>query len=282
MATTVFDPSEGPSAEQQAAETAALEQGEKIAKLQQEDKERRFSEAEASNEEAGLIAGKFKSQEDLVKAYNELQSKLGQDTPEPTEEPAEEPTEPSEEDPKEEEVEEVTEAAAAVNRATDAFLEKGELTPESIEELSKLDSKELIQAYMTRWAADQQTAQAQAVDADAEKAILDSVGGRDSYQEMVSWAANNLDQAEVDSYNQVTNSGNLAAIKFAVEALSNRYKNAEGYEAPLVTGRKAPAVDNTFRSHAELARAIADPRYHTDPAYRGDVEAKLARSADLL
>ena len=37
MATTVFDPTEGPSAEQQAAEAAALEQGEKIAKLQAED-----------------------------------------------------------------------------------------------------------------------------------------------------------------------------------------------------------------------------------------------------
>ena len=103
MATTVFDPSEGPSAEQQAAETAALEQGEKIAKLQQEDKERRFSEAEASNEDASLIAGKFKSQEDLVKAYNELQSKLGQSTPDGEEEPADEPTEATEEEATEEE-----------------------------------------------------------------------------------------------------------------------------------------------------------------------------------
>lgn len=280
MATTVFDPSEGPSAEQQAAEASALEQGEKIAKLQEEDKARRFSETEASNEDAGLIAGKFKSQEDLLKAYNELQAKLGQDTPETTEEPTEEPTEPSEGESDIEE--EVSEASAVVSRASEAYLSKGELTEESIEELSKLDSKDLIKAYMTQYAANQKAAQTQAVTADAEKSILDSVGGKDSYQEMVSWAANNLDPAEVESYNQVTNSGNVAAIKFAVEALSNRYKNAEGYEAPLVTGRKAPAVDNTFRSHAELSRAIADPRYRSDPAFRADVEAKLARSEDLL
>jgi hypothetical protein len=56
MPTTVFDPSEGPSAEQQAAETAALEQGEKIAKLQEEDRARKYAETEAANEEAGLIA----------------------------------------------------------------------------------------------------------------------------------------------------------------------------------------------------------------------------------
>lgn len=281
MTTTVFDPSEGPSAEQQAAETAALEQGEKIAKLQEEDKARRFEQTEASNEDAELIAGKFKSQEDLVRAYNELQSKLGQDTPEGEEEPSEEPTEATERESEPEESE-VSEAAAAVSRASEAYLEKGELTEDVIEELSKLDSKDLIRAYAEQYAASQAARSQAFVAADAEKAILDSVGGKESYQQIVEWAANNLDPAEVASYNEVTNSGNVAAIKFAVEALSTRYKNAEGYEAPLVTGRKAPSTKNTFRSHAELSRAIADPRYNTDPAYRNDVEAKLSRSTDLL
>jgi hypothetical protein len=279
MATTVFDPSEGPSAEQQAAETAALEQGEKIAKLQEEDKARVFDQAEASNEDAGLIAGKFKSQEDLVKAYNELQSKLGQDTPEDEREPTEEPVEATEEVP----AEETTESPEIFSTAAAQYAEKGELSEETIAELSKMDSKELVNLYVDFFNKSNQAAQQQAVDADAEKAILDSVGGKDSYQEIVSWAANNLDQAEIDSYNQVTNSGNAAAIKFAVEALSNRYKNAEGYEAPLVTGRKAATESNNrFRSHGELSRAIADPRYNTDAAYRADVEAKLSRSTDLL
>ena len=63
-----FDPSEGISAEQQAAETAALEQGEKIIQAQEEDRERRMSQGEAEQEEVSLIGGKFKSQEDLLKA----------------------------------------------------------------------------------------------------------------------------------------------------------------------------------------------------------------------
>jgi len=280
MATTVFDPSEGPSAEQQAAETAALEQGEKIAKLQEEDRARKYAETEAANEEAALIAGKFKSQEDLVKAYEELQRKLGQDTPEETEEPSEEQPEATEE-----ESEEVEESAAveAISRASKVYEESGELNADTIEELAKLDSKELIQAYVSQYTKNQAAVQAKAVDAQAEAAILDSVGGQESYQQMVQWAATNLDPAEVESYNQVTNSGNVAAIKFAVEALSNRYKSAEGYEAPLVTGKKAPASNaKVFRSHAELSRAIADPRYQSDPAYRNDVEARLARSTDLL
>tara|TARA_R110001592_G_scaffold53706_1_gene164725 strand:+ start:648 stop:1487 length:840 start_codon:yes stop_codon:yes gene_type:complete len=279
MATTVFDPSEGPSAEQQAAETAALEQGEKIAKLQEEDKARRFDQSEASNEDAGLIAGKFKSQEELVKAYNELQSKLGQDTPEDERDVPEEPVEATEEES--EEVEESA-AVAVINRASEVFEKSGELNDETIEELSKLDSKELIQAYVSQYSKNLETAKSKAVDADAEAAILSSVGGKESYQQIVTWASSNLDPAEVASYNEVTNSGNVAAIKFAVEALSNRYKSAEGYEAPLVTGRKAPSVENTFRSHAELSRAISDPRYNSDPAYRSDVEAKLSRSPNLL
>ena len=283
MATTVFDPSdEGVSPEQQAAETAALEQGEKIAQMQAEDQNRAWDERAAANDnDASLIGGKFKSQEDLLKAYNELQAKLGKGESEEGEEPSEEqPEAPEEETP--EEVEETTEADEIVGRVSKAYLDTGELTDESIEELSKLDSKDLIKAYMTQYAAREAAAKAQAVDANAEKAILDSVGGADSYQQMVQWAAANLDAAESDSYNQVINSGNVAAIKFAVEALSSRYEASEGREAPLVTGKKASVKVEGFRSNAELSRAIADPRYHNDPAYRQDVEEKLARSSNLL
>jgi len=145
-----------------------------------------------------------------------------------------------------------------------------------------MDSKDLIQAYVSSYAKNQAAAQTQAVDAAGQKAIIDSVGGESAYGEMVAWAGSNLSSDEVAAYNEVTNSGNTAAIKFAVEALSNRYKAAEGYEAPLVTGRKAAPTKDAFRSHAELSRAIADPRYHNDPAFRADVEAKLSRSTDLL
>ncbi len=277
MATTVFDPSEGVSPEQQAAETSALEQGEKIAQMQEEDRARRLSETEAANEDAALIAGKFKSQDDLLKAYKELEAKLGKDAPEEGEEPSEEEPEATEEEPVEEEA-----TPEVFNTAASQYAEKGELTPEVIEELSKMDPKDLITQYMDFYTKTSKEVQQKTVDAEAERSILDSVGGQESYQQMVTWASENLDPAEVASYNEVTNSGNLPAIKFAVEALANRYKAAEGYEAPLVTGKKAQAEEKGFRSHAELSRAIADPRYNTDPAYRNDVEARLARSANLL
>ena len=278
MPTTVFDPSEGPSEAQMAAEASALEQGEKIAQMQEEDRNRHYEQAEATNENPELIGGKFKSQDDLLKAYEELQKKMS--SGETSEEEVEEA--PAEEAPEAESEEEVSAAESAISRASEAYAKDGKLSEESLEELSKLDSKELIQAYVSSYTKNQAAAQSQAVDEAGQKAILDSVGGEQAYGEMVAWAGSNLSSEEIAAYNEVTTSGNTAAIKFAVEALSNRYKAAEGYEAPLVTGRKAAPAKEAFRSHAELSRAIADPRYNSDPAYRADVEAKLSRSTDLL
>ena len=99
---------------------------------------------------------------------------------------------------------------------------------------------------------------------------------------MVQWASQNLEPSEVDAFNNITNSGNYTAIKFAVEALNGRYRGDVGYEAPLVTGKAASDGIKPYRSQAELARDIADPRYGTDPAFRQDIEDRLSRSTNLL
>ena len=275
MASYTFDPSdEGVSAAQQQAEAAALEVGEKIVNAQQAEKESRLAPEEGPD---NLIAGKFKTQEDLLRAYEELQKKLGQETPEEGEEPAEEPTEATEEAPAEEEV---TPAEDVIVKASKSYEETGELSEEAIEELAALDSKELIKAYLSQFQKQTAAAQTQTTAKAESDAIIQSVGGAEKYGEMINWAAQNMSADEISAYNAATNAG-AAAARFAVEALSNRYKAAEGHEAPLVRG-KATASSEGFRSNAELSRAIADPRYHTDPAYRMDVEAKLARSGNLL
>jgi hypothetical protein len=278
MATTVFDPSEGPSAEQQAAETAALEQGEKIAKFQEEDKARRFEETEASNEDAGLIAGKFKSQDDLIKAYNELQSKLGKDSPDEEEEPVEEQPEATEEVPVEETPPEVAETVTYMNDLGRQFEEKGELSAEDVEKLGSMDPKQLVQAYLA-YNTQAKSASLQQTQVDS---IMEIAGGAEQYADMITWAGQNLPESDVADFNAVTATNNAAAIKFAVQSLTSRYRGDVGYEAPLVTGKAPSKSAQGFRSHAELSRAIADPRYQNDPAYRSDVEARLARSTDLL
>jgi len=278
MPTITFDPSEGPSPEEKAAEQAALEQGEKLIQAQEEAKARRFEEIDASNEGAELIAGKFKSQEDLVKAYEELQKKLGSEAP--AEEPSEE-VEPTEERVEEEPPEEeVSPAADAIKRASDIYAQNGDLTEESLEELSQLDSKDLIKAYMESYKAQAaQVQQAQMAQSEVDS-LMASAGGAEQYNEMVQWAASNFSAEEIGAFNQATQ--NAASARFAIEALKNRYTAANGAEPPLVTGKRAAPAVQGFRSQAELGRAIADPRYSTDPAYRQDVEQRLARSGDLL
>lgn len=281
MPTYTFDPSEGPSDEEKATQTAALEQGEKLAKMAAEDRERTFQQQRDENDDAALIGGKFKSQEDLLKAYEELQKKLGSKDTEEDEEPAEEQEESSEEAPEEEEGE-LTETEAVFAKAAEIYAEKGELNEETIEELSKMDSKDLVKAYVEFYSKNQQQQQQAQVTSQQQAEILQSVGGEKAYAEMVEWAGQNLPPEDVAQYNEVVNSGNIAAVKFAVQALKGRYAAEVGNEAPLVTGKKAASRVKPFRSNAELARAISDPRYSTDPAYRQDVEERLARSGDLL
>ena len=273
-----FDPTEGPTPEAMAAEQAALEQGEKLISAQEQDRQRMYDEAEAANEDVSLIGGKFKSQEDLLKAYNELQKKLGQEASEEEEEEDTEEEQPEASEEVEETPEVVTQAVDYMTQLGKEFDESGVVSDEAIEKLSSMDSKDLVAAYLKYNA----NAQAATLQQSQVNDIMATVGGAEAYTEMVSWAGQNLPAEEVADFNAVTATNNPVAIKFAVQALSAKWKGAEGYEAPLVTGRKAPSKSKAFRSQAELARAIADPRYSSDPAYRMDVEQKLARSGDLL
>jgi hypothetical protein len=281
MPVTTFDPSDGtPSKEQQASEAAALQQGEALQNAQAEDRQRAFGQIEDENN--ALIGGKFRSQEDLLKAYKELESKLGKGSPEGEEEPTEEQPEATEEAP-EEEVPESNETIDYMSELTKEYDQSGTISEEAMERLASMDSKELIKNYLQYYAQTSQVAQQQSLQAQQINDIKTSVGGDQAYTEMIQWAGANLPAEDIESFNQVTATNNAAAIKFAVESLNNRFRNQEGYEAPLVTGRGSGGDGiKPYRSQAELARDISNPMYHNDPAFRADVEARLNKSSDLL
>lgn len=280
MPTIEFDPSEGVTSEQQASEANALAQGEKIAEMNEADRNNRLQQQEDSQEQPALIGGKFKSQDDLLKAYNELQKKLGTPNDESTDEQVEEELQTE----GEQEAEEVdfSEGAAYMIELSKEYSSTGALSDEAMERLSSMDQKDLINSYFEYQAHMNQQSGQQQLANDQVRDIQNSVGGAEAYSQLITWASQNLSSEEINDFNSITNDGNVAAARFAVEALSSRYKQAEGYEAPLVTGKAAGSGVKPFRSQAELARAIADPLYSQDPAYRMDVEARLAKSKDLL
>ena len=112
--------------------------------------------------------------------------------------------------------------------------------------------------------------------------IMGSVGGKDQYEQMIGWAADALAPDEIAAYDAVVSNGDPNSVYWAVQGLRSKYVESNGFEGTQVSGSRAPRPEPGFRSQAELARAISDPRYRDDPAYRMDVEQKLARSGDLM
>ena len=70
----------------------------------------------------------------------------------------------------------------------------------------------------------------------------------------------------------------MQAIQLAVAGLKSEYVNANGSEGRMYTGKAPTNKGDVFRSQAELVRAMSDPRYDNDPAYRQDIVEKLDRS----
>jgi hypothetical protein len=266
------------TAAREAEELRLLETGSKIVDEQQAAVEEQYRRSQVDAEEAGQYAGKFKSAEDLEKAYLELQKKLGSKE-EAAEDDSAPDSAPEEEAPEKSPVEKRVDF---LKEASDEYYSNAnELKPETIQKLKEMPSDELIEAYL-ELQKKSPIVQAQPLSEDAANAIVASVGGQDAYNETLAWAADNLKPEEVAAYDNVVNSGNKDAIFFAVQALNQRYKDSVGFEGQQVSGRAPKSTIKGFRSNAELARAISDPRYRNDPAYRFDVEQKLSASGDLL
>ena len=281
MAITTFNPQdEAAEAARVEAEKRALQVGEEVLAKQDAAAQEKFDQERKALENEANYAGKYKSAEELEKAYLELQKKLGERTEGSEEKPdAEKPQEEAEED---ETDEEPSEAYQALESASQEYEEGGELSAETLEKLSQLDSKELIENWVEYVNSSKEEAPAGAIPQEDVDRIMNSVGGTDQYQTMVGWASEALAPDEIAAYDSVVSSGNPDAIYWAVQGLRSKYVESNGYEGKQVSGVRAPRPEPGFRSQAELARAIGDPRYQDDPAYRLDVQEKLGRSGDLL
>lgn len=279
MPEITFDATDPATTEAREAEEARLvELGQKLMDEEAAIAQAKYDQAKADAESELRYAGKFKSAEDLEKAYKELEKKLGQKE-ETTQEEGDDTQEVSE--PEEESTEDVSETAKFIQEASEEyFSNSNQLKPETIQKLKELPSEQLINAYLELQKNVTPTQQALS-DADADS-IIKSVGGNDAYNETLAWAVDNLKPEEVAAYDNVINSGNKDAIFFAVQALNQRYKDAVGFEGKRMSGKSVKNTVKGFRSQAELARAISDPRYRDDPAYRLDVQEKLAASGDLI
>ena len=214
-----------------------------------------------------LLAGKYKSAEELEKGYLELQQKLS-----------------NKEEP-EAEAETETEETAEPNildRVWDEATSGNDFTPELTEELNKMAPQDLANLYLD-YRQNNQNAQPESRDFSEEniKELKGIVGGEENYTNMVQWAQKSLNKQEVDMFDAVMERGDPLAAFFAVRSLAYAYNDSIGYDGNMVQGKAPRQSNDQFRSQQEVVKAMGDPRYEEDPAYRRDIMEKLKRSPDV-
>ena len=275
MAETIrYDTSDDPSVAQEQAERDAknLAIGEDL--MQKQDK---------------MLAGKYKSAEDLEAAYLELQKKLG-------DAPATEEAEPE------------TEYQLYTDDGNVNYDTANELYGEQLGNLFKSNdidpfemskhfeenngtlsddmysklataglNREIVDNYLAGVKGELGIQSEQPVLSDAEVNDLKNIaGGERGYNQLMDWAGNNLTAQDAKSYDDVLATGNKAAISFAIKALMGQYEDANGRDSNIVTGKQS-STEN-YRSMAEGVRDMNKPEYRTDEAFRDDVIRKLAQS----
>lgn len=247
MTTLTYDGADSSAGELNAEEQDSLQVGEQM-----------------MAEQESLLAGKFQNTEALEKAYLELQTKLGSSNEESYED------EPQEED----------DAEIDTNFLDTLWSEASEdsYSDETLSALSELDSTELANMYLEyRSNVESQTEQQELSDEDI-SSIQGSVGGSAEYSAMLGWAKDNLTEQEIEMFDSVMDRGDPASAFFAAQALRYRYNETVGTDGQMLTGSAPFDSAEGFRSQAELVKAMSDPRYDSDPAYRNDVLTKLDRS----
>ena len=210
-----------------------------------------------TTERPSWLPEKFENAEAMAKSYNELEKQYSQvknQTPQ----------------------EQIQEANQATGVTLDNYFEEYQnnqsLSEKSYSELEAQGlSRDLVDNYIEGQTALADTQMNQ---------IYNITGNKDNYEEMISWASDNLSDSEVTAYNKLVETGTMEEAIMAATGLKARYDNTVGITPNLLKGGVSETT-NAFQSTAEIIAAINDPRYAVDTAYRQQVEDKIKRSNAL-
>ena len=202
-----------------------------------------------------LIGGKFRSQDDLLKAYQELERKQSQ-APGPD---SAEPSQPQRYTP-----EQAVQVYGddIVNAVGEAGLNMADLMWQADNggDISE-HYDALAQAVgVPRQVVENYVAKAQAGGGESaevnEAAIINEVGGQEAFDQLSGWAKQNLDPSELAEYNATVDSGNEQAIRWALKALQAKSAPAAPSEPRLIRGQAPAETQRRFNSKAEVLEAM--------------------------
>ncbi len=221
------------------------------------------TEGSMQTDEEVMLAGKYKTVEELEKAYEHLQSKMGK--PEETQEAPEEVTE---EPAGVEEAKQIASDSGIDYTALESeYQENGALSEGTYKALEDAGIPEnMVNAYISGQEALAQT---------TINGMYDIVGGESEYTEMVQWAQDTLSESEIGAFNNSLT--NPDSTEFAIQGLHARYNAEKGPN--LIKGQQSTSRTGGFASKAEMMSEMANPRYAQDPAFRAEVQRRVALSS---
>ena len=235
------------------------------------DKAERVQSVARDDGKPSWLPDKFESPEDMAEAYAQLEQKLSsRDTQQDTETQAPTPT-PT----RSSEIQEVSEALSAqgidFNKYAREYGENGSLSEESYSELAE---KGLPENVVNSWIKGEQAIADQTI-----RQAHESIGGKEEYDALLEWASTSLNEKEIESFNRAIESPDVNDVVFAIKSLNARRSVSEGQSPTLLQGDTGGSKIGSFQSVAQLTKAMNDPRYQTDPAYRDEVTSKLSQSS---
>lgn len=234
---------------------------------------------ESLRDEQGLIAGKFKTVEDMVASYKELEGKLGgvQDTQaeETTEETTQEDWNPNE-IYGEGLANVLNEAGIDTQEITNVFEDTGDIREDDYTKLEQAGfSRQIIETYLNGLRG------GTAVTDEIQQSQLDDiksvVGGDEGYNKLRDWTQKNIPDDSLKAFDKILDTQDPTMIKIAVEGFAAKMRQAEGYEPNLINGRSPQGV-TPFKTSKEIETAMGDPRYGKDEAYTLSVYKRLEDS----
>ncbi len=245
-------------------EQAAIERYRK-SQMSAEEKEAGVPEGynEDGTKQEELIAGKFKSQEDLLKAYEELQKKMGQ------------PQETPEEAPKAEE--KIIEEADA-DTTTSFSAEKYEQEVASEGGLSDKSYAELESKGFTRTQVDSYIQGQQAYAASVRNNVYDSVGGEEAYTNLIQWASQNMDPSAIKEYNDAVDSMDQPRMLRSLEYMNLKHGQNAPREARRLEGDSPAGGLQPYANKNEWQRDSTSRLYGKDAKFTKMVDQRYLAS----
>lgn len=261
-----------------------------VKEVEQEQEGLQKSEQTEPQDQETLLAGKYKTQEDLEAAYLNAQKKI-QELSEGKQQ--EEPLRYTPEQAAETYGKEMVDKFAEMEVDLPEIMLKADKGEDISQHYSKLAEgfgvpekavEMFVQKNGGRLAEAEQQASVQ-MSAAEEAAIINSIGGEQSFNQLSEWMSTNLSQSDLDGYNAAVNTGNKDIANFAITQMKSRYDAANNSEPSLISGGTNKSAD-VFTSDAQataamgaIDKATGQRRYDVDPAYREWVNKAMARSS---